>query len=185
MRRLIFALCLALLLCGCSSGTEQMDRALALRTKVLAQGISFDAVVTADYGSKTFTFTLHCQADAQGNLNFTVLEPKGLAGITGTLSAKGGKLTFDKEALAFDLLADGQLSPVAAPWVLLNTLRSGYLTACCTEDSFLRVSIDDSYAEDSLHLDVWLGEGDVPVRSEILYDGRRILTVQVENFTFV
>ena len=162
-----------------------MDRALALRTKVLAQGIRFDAVVTADYGSKTYTFTLGCQADAAGNLSFTVLEPKSLSGITGTLSAKGGKLTFDSEAIAFELLADGQISPVAAPWIFLQTLRCGYLATCCTEDGLLRVSMEDRFGQEELQLDVWLGEGDIPVQAEILFDGRRILTVQVENFTFV
>jgi hypothetical protein len=49
----------------------------------------------------------------------------------------------------------------------------------------LRISIDDSYEENALHLDYWLGEGDLPVRCEIVYDDRRILSLEVSNFTIV
>jgi len=35
-----------------------------------------------------------------------------ISGITGSLSQNGGKLTFDDKALAFDVMADGLVSPV-------------------------------------------------------------------------
>ena len=47
----------------------------------------------------------------------------------------------------------------------------------------LHLTIDDSYEEDALQLDIWLDGQNLPVQSDILYDGRRILTVQVSNFT--
>ena len=46
----------------------------------------------------------------------------------------------------------------------------------------LRLSIDDSYEEDALHMDIWLNAENVPVRGEILYDDRRILSLDVKNF---
>ena len=82
----------------------------------------------------------------------------------------------------FSLLADEQVSPVSAPWLLMKTLRSGYLTSCNQEEEFLRLTVNDSYEEDALTLDIWLKE-EAPVRGEILFRGKRILTVEVSDFT--
>ena len=183
MKRIAAILCLVLMLTGCSGAGAELDRAMTLRAKLLAaQGVSFDSVITADYGDKTYTFSASCKIDGQGNLSFTVQEPKSIAGITGTVSQTGGKLTFDDKALAFDVLADGLVSPVSGPWLLMKTLRSGYLTSCGVQGDYLRLAIDDSYADDALHLDIWLDGGDIPVRGEILWQGRRILSLEVKNF---
>lgn len=167
MKRIIAIFLLAVLLTGCAAGGD-MDRAMAFRAKLLAgKGTSFDARITADYGDKFYTFAAFCQTDAQGNLTFEVREPETIAGITGSITQGGGKLTFDGNALAFDTMADGQISPVSGPWVLMKALRSGYLTSCAVEDGNLRLAVDDSYADDALHLDVWLDGGDCPIRGEI------------------
>ena len=79
-------------------------------------------------------------------------------------------------------MADDQISPISAPWILLKTLRSGYLRAAGMEEGYLRLTIDDTYEEDALQLDIWLGEGDLPVRCEMLYGDRRILSLNVSNF---
>jgi len=185
MKRICVLLCVLLLLTGCSGKNQDMDRAMNLRSRLLAKAVSFDAQVTADYGDKTYTFAMNCKADTQGNLTFTVTEPELISGITGTVSATGGKLTFDDVALAFDLMADDQFSPVSGPWLLMKTLRSGYLTSCTQEGDAFRISIDDSYEDDALHLDVWLDGQDAPIRGEIMWQGRRLLTIGVKNFTFV
>jgi len=182
LKRIFLVLWLVVLLTGCSASDDCMERALALRSKLLSQGAEFDAVITADYSDKTYTFTVQCAVDVQGQLFFRVTEPETIAGITGTVSAKGGNLTFDDQALAFPTLADGQLTPVSAPWVLLHTLRGGYLTSAGLEGDVVRMAIDDSYGDNALHLDIWLNGDDLPARGEILWRGRRILTVAVSNF---
>lgn len=186
MKRLLsLALILLLLLTGCASGGSELDEAMTIREKLLkAPGCSFDAAVTADYGDKLFSFRLRCQGDSRGDLTFTVEEPESIAGITGTVAGDGGKLTFDGTALSFPLMADGQVTPVTAPWLLLKTLRGGYLTSAGQEGETLRMSIDDSYQDDALHLDIW-AEGGTPVRGEVLYDGRKILSVDVADFQFL
>ena len=176
---LLFFLCL---LTGCSDASGQIDRGMALRDSLLSSECSFDADITADYEDKIHTFSMSCQGDTLGNLTFSVTRPDTIAGITGTISDAGGKLTFDDTALHFDLMADDQLSPVSAPWIFLKTLRCGYLTSAAMEGELLRLSIDDSYAEDALHLDIWLEDSNMPVRAEILYDNRRILSLDVKNF---
>ena len=182
MKRIFAILCLAVILSGCSGNNDELDKAMTLRAKMIAAEISFDAKVTADYGDKSYTFTLECKADTQGDMTFAVKDPASIAGIQGKISVTGGKLIFDDTALAFELMADGQISPISAPWLLIKTLRSGYLTSCCREGELLRLSIDDSYEDDALHLDIWLAGDDTPTTAEIYWQGRRLLTVQVENF---
>ena len=183
MKRIVSVLALIVLLCGCGVNNDELDRAMELRAKLLtAQGCTFDAVVTADFGEKTYTFCVACQADAQGNVTFTVKEPETIAGISGSVSAEGGKLTFDDTALSFELLADGQVTPVSAGWLLVRSLRSGYVKSCGVDGKQIRLSIDDSYENGALHMDIWLGEGDVPVSADVLYNDRRILSLEVANF---
>lgn len=160
-----------------------MNTGLALRSSILnAAGCSLDAVITADYGNKTYTFAMGCQFDVHGNMSFAVREPQTIEGITGTVSTEGGALTFDDIALSFPLLADGQLSPVSAPWFFMKTLRSGYITSAGTADDQIRLIIDDSYEADALTVHIWLDENKTPVLGEIYWDSRRILTVEVNNF---
>lgn len=171
------------MLTGCTGKRDELDRAMQLRAQLLAcEKCSFDAKITADYGDSIQEFKLYCEGDNDGMLEFRVDEPETIAGITGRFSAGEGALTFGDTALHFPLLADGQVTPVSGPWILLKTLLGGYLTGCGQEDELLRLSIDDSYADDALQLEIWLDGENRPVQAEIIYDGRRILTLEVENF---
>lgn len=171
-----------LLLSGCEGPEAELDRAMALRAKLLASSVSFDADITADYGDGVHNFSVYCEGDSQGNLGFRVTAPETIADITGRIDGGEGKLIFSDTALAFPLLAEDQLTPVSAPWIFYQTLRSGYLTSAGMEDDMLRLTIDDSYEEDALTVDIWMDSLDNPIRAEILYDGRRILTLDIENF---
>ena len=172
------------LLTGCTGKRDELDRAMKLRANLLGcLGCSFDVTVTADYGDSYYTFVMNCQATGRGDLQFTVLQPESIAGITGEISSGEGKLTFDDVALHFPLLADDQVTPVSGPWILMKTLLGGYLTAANEEDDLLHLTIHDSYEEDALQMEIWLDGEDEPVNAEILYDGRRIVTMTVENFT--
>ncbi len=172
-----------LVLTGCTASDSEIDRVLQFRTNLLeTSACCFDAVITADYGDKTYTFSLACQADKDGNLSFLVKEPEYIADIQGQITYEGGKLTFDEVALAFELQTDDMLSPVSAPWIMLRALRGGYIRSCGREDQMLRVTVDDSYQEDALMLDIWLSENNVPLRADIYEENRRILTVDIKNF---
>ena len=182
MKKLLPLLAVLALLAGCSAEPVEMNRALALRTKLLqASTCTFNAEITADCGEDLYTFGMHCMADEKGEITFQVTKPDSISGITGTLSQQGGALTFDSTALQFELLADGRLSPVSAPWVLMQALRGGFITSAGTEDDQIRLSVNDSFDDDALNLDIWLDEADIPKRVEICCDGKRMLTVCVEN----
>lgn len=183
LKRILALGVMLLLLTGCySSGGGEMNQALALRTKLLkAACCTFQAEVSADFGEKCYAFTMDCTADDKGNVTFCVTAPESIADITGEISAQAGKLTFDGTALDFGLLADGRLSPVSAPWVLMKALRSGCITGAGTDGDSLCLNISDSFAEDALKLDIWLGKDGLPRKADISSAGVRILSLSVEN----
>jgi len=168
-------------LTGCLQ-KEEIERGMALRSDLLRSGGSFNAQIVADYGDKSYTFGMFCEFDDTGDMSFTVTAPDTIAGIQGTIADNAGNLTFDDTALCFTLLTDEQLNPVSAPWILMKTLRSGYLTSAGMEEDMLRLTIDDSYEEDALQLDIWIEKNGSPKRAEICYDGRSILTLTVREF---
>ncbi len=186
MKRVCAVLFALFLLCGCQNQSENLNRAMTIRSKILSSaGCSFDAEITADYGNSVCTFTLQCQVSDNADLYFTVIAPETIFGITGSVSQQGGKLTFDNEVLAFDMLLDGQFAPVCAPWLMIHTLRSGYISDCGMDADNLRIGIDDSYKENPLRCDVWVNTDNIPVRAEVLWQGRRVLSVAVKNFIYL
>ena len=159
---------------------------MEFRSSLLAaEGCRFTAKVSADYGEELYSFSVDCRGGKTGAITFEILEPGVLSGIAGTISEQGGTLNYEDTALCFPLLTDDQLSPASAPWIFLKTLRSGYLSSACVEDGKLRLTMDDSYEEDALHLDVWLDEEQLPVCADILYDGKRILSMEIVDFTIL
>ena len=170
------------LLSGCAGQNRELEQGLKLRTKLLGSSCSFDADITADYGDKVHSFSLQCLSDEEGKIQFAVTKPDSISGIAGTLDGKDGALTFDSTILHFPLLADNQVTPVSAPWLLMKTLRGGYITSAGSSGDYLRLRIDDCYREDALHLDIWLNQDNVPVKAEILFRERKILSLDVKNF---
>lgn len=147
-----------------------------------ANRCDFTCEVTADYNNRLCSFTLDMVSEANEDLIFTVVSPSAISGISGKLTEEGGKIIFDDIALQFPLTADDLPSPISAPWLLMNTLRSGFLSSACMEDSNIRLSMDDTYNGEPLRLDIWLNDQQYPEAADILYDGKRILTMRVSNF---
>ena len=167
---------------GCADGNVPLREAMELREDIQSSaGCVFNATVTADYGEKIYIFSMDCQTDQEGNLSFTVVKPETISGISGRVSANNGALTFDDQVLAFQTMADGLVTPVSAPWILINTLRSGYLKSCAKNDKGFEIAADDSYGDASLHLQI-LVNGNVPTFAEIFLNGRRMITISVEGF---
>ena len=180
--KLAVVLCVIILLCGCSNQDDALGRAVALRNKITgSSGCSFSVTVTADYGDKLYVFSSNCVTDRNGDLSFEVTSPLTIAGITGKVSGNGGAICFDDVSLAFPTIADGQISPVTAPWLFLKTLRGGYLKDCSNTDAGLSISIDDSYSEEAFQIHIHT-KGDAPVSAEIFWKNRRILTLVIEDF---
>ena len=185
-RKIAVIVCIILLFSGCSSGSAGIEQAQSLRGKLnSSSGYSFRANITADYGTALYEFTLDCQVDREGNLSFTVITPESISGITGRINAQGARLTFEDKVLAFEPIADGQITPVTAPWVLIMTLRGGYLNGCTEDKDGYLLTIDDSYQDDALRLNIRINKDLLPQWAEIFWQNRRVLTLAVENFTFL
>lgn len=182
LKRIMTIIIAIFMLCGCTHSEGSMDKALSLRERIInGSGCQFDVVITADYQNEYYSFRMNCQTDKSGNVTFEILEPESISGITGSVSAEKGKLTFDDQILIFPTLTEGQITPVSAPWLFINTLRSGYITGCAQQGNGLQIMIKDSYAAESLQLNIQTVD-DIPVFSEIIWQNRCVVTMNVEAF---
>lgn len=185
MKKVLCLTALMLVLAGCTPENRELEQALAFRSALLgAQSVTFDAKISANYIDHVEQFTLSCRGDTAGAVSFEVVYPAEIAGITGSVAGMQGTLSFDDTVLAFPLMAQERLSPVSGPWVMLQALRSGYITACVREEGLLHLSVNDSYEEDALTLEIWLRENTV-VAAEIGWRGMRQMTLQIEDFSMV
>ena len=185
MPRIVGLLMLVLCLGGCARENREIQIAMELRDRILsAENCGFHAAVTADYGDILHSFSMDCTADTAGMLSFEIREPESIAGIRGSVSDNGGSISYENDAIYFPLMAEDLLVPAAAPWVLMKALRGGNIRAAGVEEEYLHIVLDDSFAEDALQVDVWLDEKHMPVRGDILHNGIRILSADVENFVF-
>lgn len=174
------------ILCGCSVRDQSMEQATALRKEILeAEGCTFQATITADYGSAIHTFAVSCSADTTGTLSFTVTEPGTISGITGYISDDDASITFDDKILAFQMLADGQISPICAPWLFLKGLRGGYISGCSVDDAGLCVYIDDSFREYPLQLEVYTDVNTIPYHVDFIWQNCRILSLDIHDFVIL
>ena len=183
MKKMALSFLLLLLLTGCEQKAQELQQAMDLRENLLnSEGCSFLCDITADYGDSVHKFSVDCKGDSQGNVSFTVTAPETISGIRGQISDRGGEILFEETALHFGLLTDRQLSPVSAPWIFLRTLRGGYLMNGGKDEDLIHIGARDSYDEDAMLTDLWLTSGGQPQRSEILFRGRKILTLEIQNF---
>ena len=181
MRRFSLLL-VVLLLCGCSSEAG-VTEGLRLRKELLSSaGCTFDMLIHADYGQAIYDFKVRCSA---GAMEFALVEPENIAGIGGYIEAGSGHISFDDVVLALPPLAEGELMPVFAPWIFLNTLRQGYIKDQGTLEDKIVLTIMDSYEEDALMLRVYLDEQGLPSFCDVFWQGRGVLSMRVENFCFL
>jgi len=174
------------ILTGCSPKNTELDLAMDMRKQLLeADSCTFDATITADYTDSIYTFQMSCCVSSTGALDFTVTDPETISGITGTVSDADAALTFDDKVLAFPVLADGMITPVSAPWIFVKTLRDGYISGCAESDDALMLSVDDSYEENPLHLEICADSQLVPVSAEIYYQQKRVISLDIRNFTLL
>ena len=178
-------LCASILLCGCVQSKNPIDNAISLRDRIeQSDGCNFVAQIHADYGDKVYFFSMDCTFDRDGSMTFKVLEPDSISGISGEISTQGGAITFDDKLLAFQMLAEGEITPVAAPWILIKTLRSGYVRSCTSGDGNFEIEIDDTYDENALRLNIFV-ENHIPANGEIFWKGRRAMAIAIENFNLL
>ena len=170
-------------LLGCSGPDPAMEAALDLRSRCLASpNVRFRAEIRADYITGFEEFTLDCETSPDGAVSFRVASPEEIADICGTVRQDEGTVEFDGAVLAYPLMARERLSPLGGPWVVMKAIRSGCIIAAGQEGELIRITIDDSYAENALTVDVWLRDGQV-IQAEVAWEGLRCLVMTFDDFS--
>ena len=183
MKCVVVAVLVLCLLTGCSKKSG-IEPALELRNSVInARTCSFIATITADYGDEIFSFKMSCVSDESGKISFRVMEPDTIENISGYIDTDGGELVFDDQVLVFPLLTDEYLSPISVPWLLIRTVRGGFIVSGGGAGEYYKLQIDDSFNEERLSADIWLDEKNFPVYCDFLWDNKRILSAEITDFT--
>lgn len=183
MRKLTACIAILILLCGCSGKDTDFSSALMLREAMLrGEKCKFQCTINADYESYCYTFLLDCVADKNGRVEFSVLEPEPISGISGYISAEKGAITFDDQVLAFPLLIDGAITPVSAPWIFITALRSGYIYSAGSKGDRSLVSIEDEFFDQHLRVEIEIAKNNLPERAVIYWQGNAFLSLKITHF---
>ncbi|MBQ6430519.1 MAG: hypothetical protein IJJ99_01390 [Oscillospiraceae bacterium] len=184
MRRVFAVLTLcALLLCGCAKEEDVLAPAIEFRAALLqAGGCSFRAKIEADFGDCVERFAVDCEFTTDGTAKLTLTEPETIAGITATVTERGGRITYDGMSVDFGLLANGNVKPAAAPALTALSWSGEYIAAAGWEDDVYRVTYEKDFDEKRLQIDTYY-KNDLPFLAEVCYNNQRILKLEISDFS--
>ena len=172
-------LCL-LTACG-GKETNALQAPLDFRAELLAKnGCSFTAQITADCGERVWQYAIRCKASPDGTAELEILAPDSIAGITAEITGADGKLRFDGAYVDFGLLADGELSPIAAPQTLFSCWTEQYIASSgggC-------VSYELGSGAKRLEMICRFDEDNLPVRAEIYQQGTQLMALEISDFEY-
>jgi hypothetical protein len=170
-----------LLLPGCGEREETMQDSFdAFREAVtLAQHISTQAALTADYGDTVQSYTLAVDYDGQETV-MEVIEPALLAGVKARAQWGQSSIEYDNVLLAAGELDEEGLTPVSAVPAMLQAMASGYVELLWWEEPYIAVRL---YVGEASACTLWLEpETLTPVHGEIVADGRRVLSCEFTDW---
>ena len=172
------------LLFGCAREETYLEPAIEFRAALLqAGGCRFHAKIEADFGDRVETFSVDCDFSADGTARLTVTEPESIAGVTAAVTERGGKITYDGMAVDFGLLANGNVSPAAAPALTALCWQGEYISAAGTEEDVYRVTYEKAFDEKRLQIDTCF-KNDLPFFAEVCYNNQRILKLDISDYSF-
>ncbi len=172
-----------LTLTGCRSGDRNLSDALNFRTKLLgSNGCTFTCHVDADYGDGVHSFSMDCDFEGE-SCSFTITAPDSIRGISAKVEDDGSELSFEDLRLEYGTLANGYVAPLTAPWIIASAWTEGYIDHAGRDGEDYVLVIRKGYDKEELTVISWLRHG-VPVHAEVLYQGEKVLTVKIENFSY-
>ena len=146
MRKLLLCVPMIMLLSACGRAPGGVgpaeELALTIRGEYAALSTwTAQAEITADYGQRVYEYAVAAEFDgAQTRLTLTALDT--VAGLTAVLTENSGALEFDGLWVETGPLDPEGLTPAAALPALVETARTGYITACrLEEDGLLRAAL--------------------------------------------
>lgn len=172
-----------LLLNGCGRKQEPTQGALDFRTALMdAEGCSFAADVSASYEDRVYDFSMTC-VHTKDKTALTVTKPQAIAGISASVENGKTQLEFDGAILEFGRLANGYVSPVAAPWLLVQCWTGEYIAYAGPDGDMERITYLRGYNDEEVAVDTWLQNG-IPTYAEVSYGGVRCLTITISEFQY-
>lgn len=159
-----------------------MQEALHFRTSLLqAQRCGFTAELTAQGETETYSCTLGCEADGQGQVTVTVIEPEEIAGVTAVVSREGTEVSYDGLRLSFGQLC-GTTTPVGAPGLLYAAWTGGYIAAAGQEDDATLTRYLLGSGSDERQVDTWFDAAGIPVACEVVEGGVTVLQCRITDW---
>lgn len=184
MRRVFAVLTLCALLFGCAREETYLEPAIEFRAALLqAGGCRFHAKIEADHGDRVEAFSVDCDFTSDGTASLTVTEPESIAGVTACVTERGGKITYDGMSVDFGLLANGNVSPAAAPALTALCWCGEYISAAGWDGDVYRVTYEKDFDEKRLQIDTYF-KNDLPFTSEVCYNNQRILKLEISDYSF-
>ena len=178
-KKLALLLCTVPMLLSACSAKRPAQPPLTFRTALLQSG-----GITADYGESAASFTLDCVFSPETGASVTVTEPESIAGIQAQVKDTAASVSYDGMQLGLGSLANGNLAPLAAPYVLGQCWAGEYIDSTGTEDGLLRTTYRMGYEEKELVVDTWFSQEPLaPVRAELSFEGRMVLRADISAFS--
>ena len=168
------------LLCACGGkGNDPIQAAMDFRTALLAHGgCGFELEAQAETEAGVWELRLDCALDPAGNGTVTVLAPDSIAGITARTTDGGPSLRYEDLALGLGLLPGTELAPAAAPGRLVRAWGQDWIASAGREEGALLFCCQDG----DLEVRTWLGADGLPLRAELLQQGRSCFSGTINNF---
>ena len=172
---------------GAGSVSPEEELALTIRGEYAALSTwTAQAEITADYGQRVYEYAVAAEFDgAQTRLTLTA--PDTVAGLTAVLTENSGALEFDGLWVETGPLDPEGLTPAAALSALVETARTGYITACrLEEDGLLRVDCGDPESDPGVGTEtaLWFQpDSHQLLRGEISREGFRAIRCDFSDFS--
>lgn len=180
-----------MLLCACqgggAGGNQAEELSLAIRGEYLEmERCTANAAVTADYGQRVYEYQLAVAVEGEQTV-LTLSAPDTVAGITARLKGTDSLLEYDGLSLDTGPLDKDGLTPVSAIPTMLETAKSGYITACSIEEEDTLLRMDCGAVQgtpgEGVVTSLWFDLDSYSlVRGEIYADGFRVIACEFTNF---
>ena len=181
--RLVVCLLLFFLLVSlsaCRGEQPASERVLEIRGLFQSGTQHFSAEITAHYTDHVYHFTLRWNSAAS---TIEVLAPEIIAGVVVAVSESGTVLHWDGAELNTGPLTEDGLSPLAALPTIVFQWKDGHITNAHYEPfaGVNTVVMTTAISDQVQHMTWFDRDTGLPVKSEILQDGRLVLTAIFEG----
>ncbi len=171
------ALMMTLLLTGCAGKEETRQFEIWRETVAGAEEITFSARITAELEDTATVYAGRVRATPTQTA-VTVTLPETIQGVTFRVSGTGRTLEYDGLLLELTPERD-DLSPAAAPEVLLRAIREGSVLYTGREGERLTAALEAPGGET---VTLWRTQEEIPVYAEIGRDNTTELKLQISEW---